>query len=83
MAESYYRAAVRFHARMLRVIRCGARTRAGGECRNHIVPGSWRCKLHGGLSTGPRTPEGRAAIAESNRRRAKRAGGNDRDTLVR
>jgi hypothetical protein len=25
--------------------------------------GAWRCRLHGGLSTGPKTPEGRARIA--------------------
>ena len=28
-----------------------------------------RCRLHGGLSTGPKTPEGRARIAEAQRRR--------------
>jgi hypothetical protein len=38
-------------------------------CRMKKVPGKNRCRLHGGLSTGPRTAEGRAAIAESNRRR--------------
>lgn len=32
-------------------------------------PASNRCKLHGGLSTGPRTEEGRKRIAESNARR--------------
>jgi hypothetical protein len=55
---------------------CGARTRAGYPCRGIPVfrppgtPGRARCRLHGGKSTGPRTPEGRARIAESNRRRA-------------
>ena len=39
-------------------------------CRMKKVPGKNRCRLHGGLSTGPTTPEGRARIAESNRRRA-------------
>ena len=39
---------------------CGARTRAGGECRMRVVPGKRRCRLHGGLSTGARTAEGRA-----------------------
>ena len=28
-----------------------------------------RCKNHGGMSTGPRTPEGRKAIAEATRQR--------------
>lgn len=39
------------------VPRCGARTRAGGSCRCPAM-GNGRCRLHGGLSTGPRTPEG-------------------------
>ncbi|MEC9433959.1 MAG: HGGxSTG domain-containing protein [Pseudomonadota bacterium] len=50
--------------------RCGAKTRSGARCRLRPV-GPWndRCALHGGLSTGPRTPEGRARIAEAQRRR--------------
>ncbi len=43
--------------------RCGAKTRAGKPCQG---PAMWssatgrytRCRLHGGKSTGPRTPEG-------------------------
>jgi len=31
------------------------------HCRRWAVPGKTRCRLHGGLSTGPRTPEGKAA----------------------
>jgi hypothetical protein len=31
--------------------------------------GRRRCKFHGGLSTGPKTAEGRARIAEAQRRR--------------
>ncbi len=38
--------------------RCGARTRSGGACRQPAMPNG-RCRLHGGLSTGPRTTEGR------------------------
>jgi hypothetical protein len=49
---------------------CGAQTRRGTSCKHKPIPGKARCKYHGGLSTGPRTPEGRARIAESNRRRA-------------
>jgi len=30
-------------------------------CRNWAVPGKTRCYLHGGKSTGPRTPAGKAA----------------------
>lgn len=33
-------------------------------------PINGRCKLHGGLSTGPRTEKGRESIRSSNRRRA-------------
>jgi len=45
--------------------RCGARTRCGGECRQPAMPNG-RCRLHGGLSTGPRTSEG---LARSRRAR--------------
>lgn len=48
---------------------CGARTRKGTSCRKKSEPGRKRCKFHGGKSTGPRTPEGRARIAEAQRRR--------------
>lgn len=48
---------------------CGARTRAGGNCRARIVPGKRRCRIHGGLSSGPKTPEGRALIARAQRSR--------------
>src|SRR5258708_22398983 len=38
--------------------RCGARSkRTGKPCRGAAMPNG-RCKLHGGNSTGPRTPEG-------------------------
>ena len=39
---------------------CGARTKAGHPCRALKVKGRKRCKWHGGLSTGPRTAEGKA-----------------------
>lgn len=50
--------------------RCDAKTRTGKPCR--MRPASlWndRCRLHGGLSTGPKTQEGKARIAEAQRRR--------------
>ena len=37
---------------------CGARTRQGHPCRRAALRGRRRCRLHGGLSTGPRTAEG-------------------------
>jgi len=37
--------------------RCGARTRRQTPCRGPAMKNG-RCRMHGGLSTGPRTPEG-------------------------
>jgi hypothetical protein len=51
--------------------RCCAKTRAGVPCITRVVPGKRRCRFHGGLSTGPRTTEGRARFAEAQRRRWK------------
>ncbi len=33
---------------------CGARNRKGQPCRNRVCDGRWRCRFHGGKSTGPR-----------------------------
>jgi hypothetical protein len=49
--------------------RCGAKTRAGRPCRMRVEFGKARCRLHGGLSTGPKTEAGRTRIAEAQRRR--------------
>ena len=38
--------------------RCGAKTRRGTPCKRAALPNG-RCRLHGGLSTGPRTEDGR------------------------
>lgn len=40
--------------------KCGARSRqkGGQPCAAFVVRGRKRCRMHGGLSTGPRTPEG-------------------------
>ena len=48
--------------------RCGAkaRTRGGRPCQAPAIRGKTRCRMHGGLSTGPRTPEG---LAKSRRAR--------------
>ena len=48
---------------------CGAKTRKGHPCKLMSEPGRRRCKFHGGKSTGPKTAEGRARIAECQRRR--------------
>jgi transcriptional regulator with XRE-family HTH domain len=52
-----------------RRVLCGAKTRKGAPCQNKSEPGKRRCKFHGGKSTGPRTTEGRARIAEAQRKR--------------
>ena len=44
-------------------IPCGARTRSGNACKKPPISGKSRCKNHGGLSTGPKTAEGKARIA--------------------
>jgi hypothetical protein len=44
---------------------CGAKTRAGGCCQVRAEPGKARCRFHGVKSTGPKTPAGRARIAEA------------------
>lgn len=58
--------------------RCGAKTRSGTICRALAVwdkaaaaPRNGRCRLHGGLSTGPRTQEGRQRIAAAQHKRWK------------
>lgn len=48
---------------------CGAKTRKCTPCRNKSEPGKRRCKFHGGMSTGARTPEGIERIREAQRRR--------------
>lgn len=49
---------------LARTPRCGAKTRRGTPC---LCPAmrNGRCRLHGGLSTGPRTAEGRERIRQA------------------
>jgi len=47
--------------------RCDARTRSGCSCRQPAMANG-RCRMHGGLSTGPRTPEGRERCARARRK---------------
>ena len=46
--------------------RCLAKTRRGTACQRPAYKHNGRCGLHGGLSTGARTPEGLKRISESN-----------------
>ena len=48
--------------------RCGAKTRRGTECQRPAHKHNKRCSLHGGRSTGARTPEGLQRISEANLR---------------
>jgi hypothetical protein len=74
--------------------RCGAKTRRGTRCQCPAMANR-RCRLHGGLSTGPKTPEGieriRKAVtkhgryskrAEAERAEYRRLLRNCRDTLT-
>ena len=45
--------------------RCGAKTRQGTPCRAPAMA-SGRCRMHGGLSTGPRTAAGLARSRRAN-----------------
>ncbi|MGQ0614997.1 MAG: HGGxSTG domain-containing protein [Planctomycetaceae bacterium] len=69
---------------------CGARTRSGRPCSATPVwddeldrPRNGRCRLHGGLSTGPTSAQGRQRIAAAaalrirRRREALRASNDD------
>jgi len=52
---------------------CLARTRSGESCRKPPLKGKRRCRLHGGLSTGPKTKEGRARIAATHWKHGRRS----------
>lgn len=43
----------------LRGLACGAKSRKGQPCKRTDLMTNGRCKFHGGLSTGPKTMEGR------------------------
>ena len=53
--------------------RCGARTRRGTACQKPPLAGKTKCRLHGGLSTGPRTAEGKARIAAAQWKHGRRS----------
>lgn len=46
---------------------CGAKTRAGTPCKTKPMKNG-RCRMHGGSSTGPKTPEGKAKISSNSRK---------------
>ena len=54
---------------MKKKVKCGAYARSTGQPCKAKALANGRCKNHGGMSTGPKTPEGRNAIAEATRKR--------------
>ena len=52
---------------------CSAKTREGSTCKKRPLKGKTRCRLHGGLSTGPRTTEGKARIAAAHYKHGRRS----------
>jgi hypothetical protein len=51
---------------------CGARTRLDGHpCKRKALTDG-RCPSHGGMSTGPKTPEGLARISQAQKARWQR-----------
>ena len=69
LTKRKYDATERALKRELRSTPCGAKTRAGHLCKRRGLGKGGRCANHGGLSTGPKTPEGRQRIAEAQRKR--------------
>ena len=52
---------------------CLAKTRSGSPCQKHPIAGRTRCRLHGGLSTGPKTTEGKAACVAAHWKHGRRS----------
>ena len=53
--------------------RCLAKTRKGSPCQNPVVTDRNRCRMHGGKSTGPRTPAGKERVAAANTKHGRRS----------
>ena len=57
--------------------RCGAKTRSGKPCRCPAMKNKHgkytRCRIHGGASTGPRTPEGKERCRKASWKHGKRS----------
>ena len=49
----------------LRGLTCGAIKKSGKPCAMTTLGANGRCKFHGGASTGPTSPEGRARALEN------------------
>lgn len=59
-ARAHLREEVRHYRDKIRKYElCGAKTRKGTPCKALALPNG-RCRFHGGCSTGPKSPEGKA-----------------------
>ena len=52
---------------------CLAKTKQGTLCQKPYLKGKSRCRLHGGLSTGPKTAEGKARIVAAHWKHGRRS----------
>ena len=53
--------------------RCGAKTRAKTSCKNPVVNGKTRCRMHGGKSTGPQTKAGKERVVAAHFKHGRRS----------
>ena len=53
--------------------RCDAKTHRGTACQKPPLTGKAHCRLHGSLSTGPKTPGGKARIAAAHWKHGRRS----------
>ena len=68
-ARAYDSGASENNAKQSRRVPCGAkRHRNGQPCQALSEPGKRRCRFHGGRSTGPQTPDGKARALANLRR---------------
>jgi hypothetical protein len=76
-AREYQRLAQRPYPPEFYAFTCGARTRRGTACKIRSLWFNGRCKFHGGLSTGPKSKQGRRQSALNGRK-----GGRPRKHVV-
>ena len=53
------------HEELMKQVCCGAKTRAGTPCKRKDLYINGRCKMHGGLSTGPKTKKGKKKSSQN------------------
>ena len=51
---------------------CDAKNRQGTPCQSPAITGKRRCKLHGGLTTGPRTEAGKERMRQAHMKHGRR-----------